>query len=181
VNGIPESAAELRQTLGADFARNPVAGQRITLLIFRCGQFCNASCGLGARALRPLVLIADRLYLRTLLGTELPTTLRCGAGLALPHAGRGVVIHENASIGENSMVFHRVTIGRHGGPGAPQLADNVTVGTGAVVLGAITIGSHASVGANSVVTRDVEPWTSVGGVPARVINVREGSAADATA
>ena len=51
--------------------------------------------------------------------------------------------------------------------------DNVWVATGAIVLPGVTIGEGAVVGAGAVVTKDVEPWTVVGGNPARFIKKRE--------
>jgi len=47
------------------------------------------------------------------------------------------------------------------------------IGANAVVLPNITIGKGAVVGAGSVVTKDVEPWDIVAGVPARVIGQRK--------
>lgn len=44
---------------------------------------------------------------------------------------------------------------------------DVWIGSGAVVLSGVTIGDGATVAARAVVTRDVEPRTTVGGVPAR--------------
>lgn len=46
------------------------------------------------------------------------------------------------------------------------------VAANAVVMTDITIGDGAVVGAGAVVTKDVEPWTVVAGVPARVIGSR---------
>jgi UDP-2-acetamido-3-amino-2,3-dideoxy-glucuronate N-acetyltransferase len=43
------------------------------------------------------------------------------------------------------------------------------LGSGAVILGGIRIGEDALVGAGAVVTRDVEPRTTVAGSPARVL------------
>ena len=43
------------------------------------------------------------------------------------------------------------------------------IGTGAVVLPGVRIGEGAVVGANSVVRKDVPPYTVVGGVPAEEI------------
>ncbi len=41
--------------------------------------------------------------------------------------------------------------------------------TNSVVLGGVTIGEHSVVGAGSVVTKDVLPYTLVGGNPAKII------------
>lgn len=54
--------------------------------------------------------------------------------------------------------------------------DDVWIGSGAVVLDGVVIGKGAVVAAGAVVTKSVEPYTVVGGVPARVIRRREGSA-----
>jgi acetyltransferase-like isoleucine patch superfamily enzyme len=43
------------------------------------------------------------------------------------------------------------------------------LGVNAVVLKGVRIGHHSTVGANSVVTRDVPPFSIVAGVPARII------------
>ena len=47
------------------------------------------------------------------------------------------------------------------------------VGANAVVLPDVVIGEGAVIGANSVVNKDVPPWTIVVGNPARVIKKRE--------
>lgn len=53
------------------------------------------------------------------------------------------------------------------------IKDNVWIATGAILLPGVTIGEGAVVAAGSVVTKDVEPWTVVGGNPARVLKRRE--------
>jgi len=50
---------------------------------------------------------------------------------------------------------------------------NAFIGARAFVLPGITIGEFAIVGACSVVTKDVEAWTVVGGNPAKFIKKRE--------
>jgi len=53
------------------------------------------------------------------------------------------------------------------------IGDDVWVGGGAIILPGVTIGNNAVIGAGSVVTRDVEPYTVVGGNPAKPIRQLE--------
>jgi acetyltransferase-like isoleucine patch superfamily enzyme len=53
------------------------------------------------------------------------------------------------------------------------VGSNVWIGYGACVLRGVSIGDNAIVGTNSVVTRDVPANAVVGGVPARVLRMRE--------
>lgn len=49
------------------------------------------------------------------------------------------------------------------------LKKNCWIGAGATILPGVTVGENAIVGAGAVVTRDVEPNTIVGGIPAKLI------------
>ena len=50
--------------------------------------------------------------------------------------------------------------------------DNVWIATGAIILPGVTIGEGAVIAAGAVVTKDVEPWTVVGGNPSKLIKKR---------
>ncbi len=52
------------------------------------------------------------------------------------------------------------------------IGDDVWIGARAVVLPGVRVGDHAILAAGAVVRGDVEPWTIVGGVPAKVIGDR---------
>ena len=52
------------------------------------------------------------------------------------------------------------------------VGNDVWIGYEAVILSGVTIGDGAIVGARAVVTRDVPPYTIVGGVPAKPIRKR---------
>ena len=57
--------------------------------------------------------------------------------------------------------------------GTIDIGEDAFVGAQAMILPGVAIGAGAVVGAGSVVTKDVEPWTIVGGNPARAIGRRE--------
>ena len=52
------------------------------------------------------------------------------------------------------------------------IGNDVWIGYEAVVMAGVTIGDGAIIGARAVVTKDVPPYTIVGGVPARKIRRR---------
>ncbi|MEA2364925.1 MAG: hypothetical protein QOE69_998 [Thermoleophilaceae bacterium] len=54
-----------------------------------------------------------------------------------------------------------------------RVGNNVWIGYGACILRGVTVGDNAVIGTNAVVTRDVPANAVVGGVPARVLRMRE--------
>lgn len=52
------------------------------------------------------------------------------------------------------------------------IGNDVWIGTNVLIMGGVRIGDGAIIGAGAVVTKDVEPYTVVGGVPARLIRMR---------
>jgi acetyltransferase-like isoleucine patch superfamily enzyme len=53
-----------------------------------------------------------------------------------------------------------------------KIEDDVWIGSGSILLKSIRIGKGSVVGAGSVVTKNVEPYTIVGGNPAKFIKKR---------
>jgi maltose O-acetyltransferase len=53
-----------------------------------------------------------------------------------------------------------------------MIGDRVWIGSRATVLRNVTIGEGAVVAAGALVTQGVEPWSVVGGVPAKRIGSR---------
>lgn len=52
------------------------------------------------------------------------------------------------------------------------IGNDVWIGRGTTILSGVTIGDGAVIAANATITKDVEPYTIVGGVPARFIKRR---------
>jgi serine O-acetyltransferase len=100
-------------------------------------------------------------------GADIPLNCNIEGGLLIPHPN-GIVIHPDAKIGPNCLIFQQVTIGNRG-PGVPEIAGHVDIGAGARILGSVRIGAHAKIGANAVVLTDVPSGASFAGVPAKRI------------
>lgn len=92
-----------------------------------------------------------------------------------------IVIRAHAMFGPNVIVItaNHTFDSRNTFVGAqPQreqdvcIGEDVWIGANAVILPGVTIGNGAVVAAGAVVNMDVEPFSVVGGVPARVIGTR---------
>lgn len=124
-----------------------------------------------APLVRKLAVLRHRLW-SAVTSCDIPLDARVDGGLLMPHA-LCIVVHPDARIGPNCLLFQGVTIGtRAGQDGAPVLEGHVDVGAGAQILGNVRIGAHARIGANAVVLCDVPPGGVAVGVPARVIAPR---------
>lgn len=109
--------------------------------------------------------------------------------------GKGCQINENvfiqgAYIGDNVMIAPGVSIlndsHNFDDPSIPMvdqgkvvnenpsIGNDVWLGRNVIVLKGVEIGDGAIIGAGSVVTKDVIPFSIVGGVPARYIKMRPG-------
>jgi serine O-acetyltransferase len=111
---------------------------------------------------------------RSLTGIDIHPGAKLGRRLFIDH-GMGVVIGETAEIGDDVLIYQNVTLGGTGkekGKRHPTIGNHVVVGTGAKVLGNILIGNYVKVGAGSVVVKPVPEYSTVVGVPGRIVRSR---------
>lgn len=104
-------------------------------------------------------------------GIEIHPGAEIGKGLFIDH-GTGVIIGETTIIGDNCTLYQGVTLGGTGkehGKRHPTLGNNVMVSAGAKVLGSFKIGDNSKIGAGAVVLEEVPPYSTVVGVPGRVV------------
>lgn len=86
----------------------------------------------------------------------------------------GITIGDNCFIGPNvvlATVNHALdpAENRKNSYAPVNIKAHVWIGANAVILPGVTVGEWSVIGAGAVVTKDVEPYTVVGGSPARVI------------
>jgi serine O-acetyltransferase len=104
-------------------------------------------------------------------GIDIHPATQIGQGVMMDH-GSAIVIGETAVVGDNVSIMQGVTLGGTGkeeGQRHPKVESGVLISAGAIILGNIRIGTGAKIGAGSVVLRDVEPHTTVAGVPAEPV------------
>jgi len=86
-----------------------------------------------------------------------------------------LTIEDGVAIGPRAMfITHVRPLTEHEGRvpafAAPvKIKRNAWIGSGAIIIAGITVGEGAIVAAGAVVTKDVPPYTFVGGVPAKII------------
>jgi len=117
--------------------------------------------------------IALRISFKTKLktGIDIHPAAQIGTRIFIDH-GVGLVIGETTEIGNDCVLYQGVTLGGTGketGKRHPTLEDGVMVSSGAKVLGPVRLGKGCKIGAGSVVLKDVPPYSTVVGIPGRVV------------
>jgi serine O-acetyltransferase len=110
-------------------------------------------------------------FMRWLTGIEIHPAAVIGRRFFIDH-GMGVVIGETSEVGDNVFIYHGVTLGglsTKNGKRHPTIGDNVVIGAGAQVLGPTRVGSFTKIGSGSVVLQHVPEYSTVIGVPGRVV------------
>jgi acetyltransferase-like isoleucine patch superfamily enzyme len=98
---------------------------------------------------------------------------------AVPGENGSVIIDNDVLIGSNVhfyVINHRyedpslpIVKQGHNEPHTIRVSMGAWIGANVTILAGVTIGTNAVVAAGSVVTKDVEPFSMVGGVPAKLI------------
>ena len=102
--------------------------------------------------------------IQVLFNCVIPPSVVIGKGSCIAH-GVGIVIHHEAIIGENTIIYQNVTLGN---PGV-VVENGCLLGAGAVLLGPCNIGNNVKVGANTVVNYDVPNNCTAVGVKSKII------------
>ena len=164
----------LREDIASVFDRDPAARNTWEVLTCYPGLHALVIHRVGhwfwSHGLRWLGRLTSHIG-RWLTGIEIHPGATIGRRVFIDH-GMGVVIGETAEIGEDTTLYHGVTLGGttwNKGKRHPTLGRNVVVGAGAKILGPIKVGDGAKIGSNAVVVKDVPEGATVVGIPGRIV------------
>ena len=133
---------------------------RKLLLAIRRYQYWSDRSGMVPAFFRKWLVLRHRFWM-VVTGADIHLNSTIGGGLMIPHPN-GIVIHPEARIGVNCLIFQQVTI-----CSGVEIAGHVDIGAGAKINGNVRIGAHARIGFNAVVLSDVPSGATAVGVPAR--------------
>ncbi|HVB48201.1 MAG TPA: serine O-acetyltransferase [Burkholderiales bacterium] len=165
---------QLREYIASVFERDPAA--RSTWEVLTCYPGLHAiylqklAHWLWRHRLRWLGRATSQ-FTRWLTGIEIHPGASIGKRVFIDH-GMGVVIGETAEVGDDTTLYHGVTLGGtswNKGKRHPTLGKGVVVGAGAKILGPIMVGDGAKIGSNAVVVKDVPAGATVVGIPGRIV------------
>lgn len=166
------------------------SGNKIVRLLWICVWACFAKCT------PRWCLNRWRCFLLRLFGARVGKMCRINGGAEIWFP-KNLVVGDNCWIDNNTKIYNveRITLGDNcvvssgsflctashdvSSPNfelttSPiSIANCVWVASNAIVLPGVSVGEGAVIGAGAVVTRDVAPWTIVGGNPAREISKRK--------
>ncbi len=166
----------LGETLRAYQARDPAARSRLEIFLLYPGVhaviFHRVSHWLWEHHLRFLARLNSQVG-RHCTGIEIHPGAKIGRRLVIDH-GMGIVIGETASVGDDCLIYHGVTLGGTGketGKRHPTIGNNVMIACGAKVLGPFRVGDNARIAANAVVLQEVPDDATAVGIPAKIVRI----------
>lgn len=131
------------------------------IVTLRLGQSSRRARGAGATLLWPVRLLTSISYklLSAISNCSVPFTVSIGRRVRWEHGFNGIFVSRDATIGDDCVILHQVTIGsnlrRDADRGSPFIEAGVLIGAGAKIIGGVRIGEGARVGAQALVTKDV--------------------------
>ncbi|MEM1428787.1 MAG: serine O-acetyltransferase [Pseudomonadota bacterium] len=174
ISAAPVIGAAARADLVATHERDPACDRLIEPLLYFKGyqaiQAYRVAHWLWGQGRRDMAQFLQA-RVSEAFGVDIHPAARMGRGIMIDHA-HSIVIGETARVGDNVSMLHSVTLGGTGkedGDRHPKIGDGVLIGAGAKVLGNITVGRCSRIAAGSVVLQDVEPRTTVAGIPAKTV------------
>lgn len=168
----------LRSDIQAVLSRDPAARNALEVMLcypgFKAVRWHRFAHFLWKRRMRLCARWVAHIS-QVFTGVDIHPGAQIGERVFIDH-GVGVVIGETTVIGNDVTIYQGATLGGTGketGKRHPTIEDNVMISSGAKVLGPFTVGRGSKIGAGAVVLREVPPYSTVVGIPGRVVRRRD--------
>ena len=174
LNTIKRGITKVKEDIQVIYDKDPAAENLLEVILCYPGLHALIAYRLAHKLYNwhiPLIPRIISYITRIITGIEIHPAAKIGRRFFIDH-GEGVVIGATTEIGDDVLIYQQVTLGGTGkehGKRHPTLGNNVIVGAGAKVLGNIKLGNFVRVGAGSVVVEDVPEYSTVVGVPGRIV------------
>lgn len=130
----------------------------------------------GGATISPRVSMFSSVDIRNPKGLVIEEGCSVGPKVLLD-ARKGIHIHKNVTIAYDAIIWtlhHEMNSADfHTYGGAVEIDDYAWICSRSIILPGVHIGKAAVIASGAVVTKDVEPYTIVGGIPAKKIGERE--------
>ena len=115
----------------------------------------------------PYIIIGDRVWIgdyfniHSVIGIEIGNGVLTGKWISILDNDHGKITAENLKTSPAERIIYS--------KGKIIIEDDVWIGDKVTILSGVTIGKGSVVAANAVVTKNVPPYSVVGGIPAKII------------
>jgi galactoside O-acetyltransferase len=132
---------------------------------------CNIKIGNNFRSMGQDYLYGDEGEIVIGDNVAINTNVQIGASGGIIHIGNNVIIGPNVVLraADHGIARTKLIAEQTHREGSITIEDDVWIGSNAVVLRNVRLGRGCVVGAGAVVTKTFEPYSIVGGVPARKV------------
>lgn len=171
---IKRGLTKLKEDIQVIYDKDPAAENLLEIILCYPGLHALIAYRVAHRLYKwniPLIPRVISYITRIITGIEIHPAAIIGRRFFIDH-GEGVVIGATTIIGDDVLIYQQVTLGGTGkehGKRHPTLGNGVIIGAGAKVLGNITLGDYVRVGAGSVVVENVPEYSTVVGIPGRIV------------
>lgn len=179
INDVKEAVSNkkikksIEEDINATFLKDPACKMYCQPILFYKGFIALQAYRVGNFWRRDK--LGFSLYIQSIVselyGVDIHPNSNIGCGIMVDHA-TGIVIGETAELGDNSSIFHGVTLGGVGSDNEkrhPKVGKNVLLSANSTILGDIKVGDNVKIGAGSVVLKDLPNNCTAVGIPAKVI------------
>ncbi|MBS4534018.1 serine O-acetyltransferase [Clostridium sp. D2Q-14] len=175
--------SKIKEDIKTIYERDPAAKNMLEIILCYPGLHAIIFHRIGHWFyIRKLFLVARIIsqISRFFTGIEIHPGAKLGRRIFIDH-GMGVVIGETTEIGDDVTIYQGVTLGGTGkeeGKRHPTIGNNVMISSGAKVLGPFKVNDHAKIGAGAVVLNEVPSYSTIVGVPGRIVIRRKNTSID---